>query len=288
MKHIVRFILAALLCNCQGNTTSSTESEGNVIEYSIDSDADSVAARIDTIKYFEPNDPLFGECAEYLNACVLESDKEAIKEYNEDASSLIGLYSAFQGRWHLIKIETVDGSPIDESTMRALEKVTFGCGKDHYVVNGNLTLPWDNMKSLNLDSMRRSHTFVDNYSAFVTYFEKSYSEMGVLVPFDNVKVICTHDCTSSWLKYFSICDFALIGDDYHCCLVINQKYVLWFSQYKVLVTEYALEKYPRDPKDHFFEDPVSDLEGVQIDTKRRIIASKKRVTHLMNGQRTWI
>ena len=229
-----------------------------------------------TTMYYQSTDPLFGEYAEYLNSCAAKSDKEAIKEFNEDNSSLIGFYSTLLGHWHLLKMETIDGSPIDEFTRNELEKITFGCGKDHFVVNGSLTIPWENKKSMNLNSISQSSSFVDNYLEFVTYFEKSYSKMGIPVSFDNIKVICASDDNiSSWLKCFSICDFALIGDWYHCCLIINQKYVLWFSKYKVLVTEYELGNYPSDMKDPFFEDPIPNIKGLQIDTTMSIIASDK-------------
>ena len=228
-----------------------------------------------TTTYYQSADPLFGKYAEYLNACAARSDKEAIKEFNEDNSSLIGFYSTLQGHWHLLKMETIDGSPIDKSMRNKLEKITFGCGNGHFVVNGSLTIPRENRKSLNLNSMRQSSPFVDNYLEFVTYFEKSYSKMGIPVSFDSIKVICASDGNSNWLKCFSICDFALIGDWYQCCLIINQKYVLWFSQYKVLVTEYELENYPRDTQDSFFEDPIPNIEGLQIDGRMKIIASDK-------------
>lgn len=279
IKYIADFIiLVSLLCSCQSNTTSSMESEGNELESNIDSIANLIDIEEDTIKYFDPNDPLFGECAEYLNACAVESDKKAIEEYNESLSSPESM-----DHWHLLKMETVDGSPIDESTRNKLGEITFGCGNNHFVVNGCLTIPLGNMKFLNLNHIRSGDSFVNQYSEFATYFEKSYSDEGIAVSFDKIKVICPCDDTSSWLKYFSVFDFAIIGDQYHCCLVINKKYALWFSKFKILATAYDLENFKADPifyydddkykEGHFFKDPYPDFEKLAIDTTIRKIAS---------------
>lgn len=281
IKYIASFIiLVSSLCSCQSNTTSSMESEGNELESNIDSIANLIDIEEDTIKYFDPNDPLFGECAEYLNACAVESDKKAIEEYNESLSSPESM-----DHWHLLKMETVDGSPIDESTRNKLGKITFGCGNNHFVVNGCLTIPLGNMKFLNLNHIRSGDSFVNQYSEFATYFEKSYSDEGIAVSFDKIKVICPCDDTSSWLKYFSVFDFAIIGDQYHCCLVINKKYALWFSKFKILATAYDLENFKADPifyydddkykEGHFFKDPLPDFEKLAIDTTIRKIASDK-------------
>lgn len=72
-------------------------------------------------KNLDSNNPLFGAYADCLNGCAsIESDKEAIKEYNK---SLLSPES--MGHWHLIKMGTVDESPIDEPTRNKFWKITL-------------------------------------------------------------------------------------------------------------------------------------------------------------------
>ncbi|MBR2261824.1 MAG: hypothetical protein IJ916_09000 [Paludibacteraceae bacterium] len=270
IKYIASFIiLVSSLCSCQSTTTSSMESEGNELESNIDSSANLIDIEEDTIKYFDPNDPLFGECAEYLNACAVNSDDRTLRMYKLNEEYY---------RWHLIKIESIDGSPIQESIKKRLEEITMGDYRENGIVNGCLTFDY-NCEKLNLNELKQKakqpDSFAENYNEIATYFEKAYKKLGVQVSFDRINMISTKNHVSNWLSCFSICGFAIVGDYFHRCLVVNKKYVLWYSKYKGLATEYELVGFKIDTLNHFFENPLPNYEGLEIDTTMKKIASDK-------------
>ncbi|MEE3483641.1 MAG: hypothetical protein VZQ98_04850 [Bacteroidales bacterium] len=266
---IVSLILGILLCSCQSNTTSSTESEGSEIEFNRDSIANLIDIKDDTIKYFDSNDPLFGVYAEYLNACAVNSDERILKEYK-----LNEVYY----RWHLIKIESIDGSPIQESIKKELEGITMGDYRGNSIVNGCLMFDY-NYEKLNLNELKQTakqpDSFADNYNEIAIYFEKAYKKLGVQVSFDRINMISTNNHVSNWLSYFSICGFAIIGDSHHCCLVVNKKYVLWYSPFKILTTDYELENSEITMINHLSEFTCPNNDGWVIDTTMEKIATEK-------------
>ena len=226
-----------------------------------------------TTSYYQSTDPLFGEYAEYLNEKMVGPDDEVYKEYKKDEE----LYC-----WKLVMIESIDGTPIADSIKNELEKITMGYIDQYVVVNGCM-ISYCEPQNRSLNMMRNSNysnCFADNYSELVDYFEKKYTELGIQVSFDNINVLShlhkdEQTYIASWIDYFSICGFAFVGDNHHCCLVINKKYVLWFSKFNTLVTDYEMENIKSDTIDHFFEDPLPIYVGFQIDPTMRKIASDK-------------
>lgn len=194
--------------------------------------------------------------------------------------------------WHLVKIEAVDYSPISDSVREKLSKITMGLTagfesggesyKNSIVLNGCLRFVCEERKvetATFFETWKEESyypKFKGSYSIFRKYFEKEYKKLG----FDMSDSINTWYYTSAydyvpnieWVVYYNFNDYAFVGDKNHCCIVIDSKYILWFSKSLYLAPCYLTNK-PDVTTDHFFEDPEAFCSSIGVDTIQKVICS---------------